>query len=146
MTEHKDNFSFSLTTLLNICKRVIFTFDSCVTNLSDQKRVLIRHILSSRSSTGLGFLSVGGVVFASYLMALAALSPCPPLLGNLSGPALVVSGDTCRVKKRRYPHSGVQLPKLIDKKNKERAAIQPKLGLHQANYCHDRLKGCIYRQ
>lgn len=50
--------------------------------------------LFSRSSTGLGFLSVGGGVFAAYLMVLAALSPCPPLLGNTAGVALVVSGDT----------------------------------------------------
>ncbi|XP_076611063.1 solute carrier family 52, riboflavin transporter, member 2 [Chaetodon auriga] len=42
-----------------------------------------------RSSTGLGFLSLGGGVFAAYLMALAALSPCPPLLGH-PGIALVV--------------------------------------------------------
>uniref|UniRef100_A0A3Q3JPB1 Riboflavin transporter n=1 Tax=Monopterus albus TaxID=43700 RepID=A0A3Q3JPB1_MONAL len=46
--------------------------------------------LSSRSSTGLAFLSLGGGVFAAYLMALAALSPCPPLLGNPAGVALVV--------------------------------------------------------
>lgn len=51
-------------------------------------------ILSSRSPTGLGILSLGGGVFAAYLIALAALSPCPPLLGNPSGVALVVSGDT----------------------------------------------------
>lgn len=33
-----------------------------------------------------------GGVFAAYLMALAALSPCPPLLGSHAGVALVVSG------------------------------------------------------
>ncbi|KAM4538848.1 solute carrier family 52, riboflavin transporter, member 2 [Odontesthes bonariensis] len=43
-----------------------------------------------RSSAGLGFLSVAAGVFAAFLMALAALSPCPPLLGNSAGPALVV--------------------------------------------------------
>lgn len=43
-----------------------------------------------RSSTGLGCLSLGGGVFASYLMGLAALSPCPPLLGQPAGVALVV--------------------------------------------------------
>lgn len=51
---------------------------------------MIISTLSSRSSTGLGFLSLGGGVFAAYLMALAALSPCPPLLGTSSGVALVV--------------------------------------------------------
>ncbi|XP_059206748.1 solute carrier family 52, riboflavin transporter, member 2 [Centropristis striata] len=43
-----------------------------------------------RSSAGLGFTSLAAGVFAAYLMALAALSPCPPLLGNLVGKALVV--------------------------------------------------------
>lgn len=43
-----------------------------------------------RSGSGLGCLSVTGGVFAAYLMALAALSPCPPLLGTSSGVALVV--------------------------------------------------------
>lgn len=47
--------------------------------------------LSFRSSAGLGFLCLGGGVFAAYLMALAALSPCPPLLGHSAGVALVVS-------------------------------------------------------
>lgn len=36
-------------------------------------------------------MSLGGGIFAAYLMALAALSPCPPLLGSQSGVALVVS-------------------------------------------------------
>ncbi|CAB1447257.1 unnamed protein product [Pleuronectes platessa] len=43
-----------------------------------------------RTATGLGFLSLAGGVFAAYLVALAALSPCPPLLGNMAGVALVV--------------------------------------------------------
>ncbi|XP_060948959.1 solute carrier family 52, riboflavin transporter, member 2 [Limanda limanda] len=43
-----------------------------------------------RTATGLGFLSLAGGVFAAYLVALAALSPCPPLLGNPAGVALVV--------------------------------------------------------
>ncbi|XP_039593320.1 solute carrier family 52, riboflavin transporter, member 2 [Polypterus senegalus] len=43
-----------------------------------------------RSKTGLGILMVFGGVFASYLLALAALSPCPPLLGSPIGVALVV--------------------------------------------------------
>lgn len=43
-----------------------------------------------RSGSGLCCLSVSGGVFAAYLMALASLSPCPPLLGTSSGVALVV--------------------------------------------------------
>lgn len=49
--------------------------------------------LFSRSFPGLGFLSLGGGIFAAYLMALAALSPCPPLQGNPAGVALVVSDN-----------------------------------------------------
>ncbi|MED6257015.1 hypothetical protein ATANTOWER_006471 [Ataeniobius toweri] len=43
-----------------------------------------------RSSVGLGSVSVVAGVFAAYLLALAALSPCPPLQGSLAGKALVV--------------------------------------------------------
>ncbi|XP_056154447.1 solute carrier family 52, riboflavin transporter, member 2-like [Lampris incognitus] len=43
-----------------------------------------------RSSIGLGMMSLVAGVFAAYLMALAALSPCPPLLGSPAGIALVI--------------------------------------------------------
>uniref|UniRef100_A0A3P8VHH6 Riboflavin transporter n=1 Tax=Cynoglossus semilaevis TaxID=244447 RepID=A0A3P8VHH6_CYNSE len=43
-----------------------------------------------RTSAGLGALSLAGGGFAVYLLAVAALSPCPPLLGNPAGIALVV--------------------------------------------------------
>lgn len=43
-----------------------------------------------RSSIGLGMMSLGGCIFAAYLMALAVLSPCPPLLGSQYGVALVI--------------------------------------------------------
>ena len=66
----------------NTCSKIIFAFDS-----SDR-------FWFSRSSTGLGFLSLGGGVFAAYLMALAVLSPCPPLRGHPAGISLVVSPDT----------------------------------------------------
>lgn len=45
-----------------------------------------------RSPAGLGVLSVAAGVFASYLLALAAYSPCPPLQGSNAGVALVVRG------------------------------------------------------
>uniref|UniRef100_A0A8P0TSV4 Riboflavin transporter n=2 Tax=Canis lupus familiaris TaxID=9615 RepID=A0A8P0TSV4_CANLF len=44
-----------------------------------------------RSLAGLGGLSVLGMLFGSYLMALAILSPCPPLVGTSAGVVLVVS-------------------------------------------------------
>ncbi|XP_045633373.1 solute carrier family 52, riboflavin transporter, member 2 isoform X2 [Ursus americanus] len=43
-----------------------------------------------RSLAGLGGLSVLGMLFGAYLMALAVLSPCPPLVGTSAGVALVV--------------------------------------------------------
>ncbi|XP_037658986.1 solute carrier family 52, riboflavin transporter, member 2 [Choloepus didactylus] len=43
-----------------------------------------------RTLTGLGGLSLLGMLFGAYLMALAILSPCPPLVGTSAGVALVV--------------------------------------------------------
>lgn len=44
-----------------------------------------------RSPVGLGLVSLAAGVFAAYLLALAALSPCPPLQASLAGKTLVVS-------------------------------------------------------
>ncbi|XP_040350691.1 solute carrier family 52, riboflavin transporter, member 2 isoform X1 [Herpailurus yagouaroundi] len=43
-----------------------------------------------RSLAGLGGLSMLGMLFGAYLMALAILSPCPPLVGTSAGVVLVV--------------------------------------------------------
>ncbi|XP_057592835.1 solute carrier family 52, riboflavin transporter, member 2 [Hippopotamus amphibius kiboko] len=43
-----------------------------------------------RSLAGLGGLSLLGVLFGAYLMALAILSPCPPLVGTSAGVVFVV--------------------------------------------------------
>ncbi|KAJ1075884.1 hypothetical protein K5549_003214 [Capra hircus] len=43
-----------------------------------------------RSLAGLGSLSLLGMLFGAYLMALAVLSPCPPLVGTSAGVVLVV--------------------------------------------------------
>ncbi|XP_070777879.1 solute carrier family 52, riboflavin transporter, member 2 [Enoplosus armatus] len=59
-------------------------------NIANPLACFLAMFVILRSSTGLGFLSLSGGVFAAYLMALAALSPCPPLLGNPTGTALVV--------------------------------------------------------
>ncbi|XP_008068176.1 solute carrier family 52, riboflavin transporter, member 2 [Carlito syrichta] len=42
------------------------------------------------SLAGLGALSLLGMLFGAYLMALAILSPCPPLVGTSAGVVLVV--------------------------------------------------------
>uniref|UniRef100_A0AAQ6ITS4 Riboflavin transporter n=1 Tax=Anabas testudineus TaxID=64144 RepID=A0AAQ6ITS4_ANATE len=60
-------------------------------NIANPLACFLAMFVILRSSTGLGFLSLGGGVFAAYLLALAALSPCPPLLGSSSGVALVVT-------------------------------------------------------
>ncbi|XP_070702346.1 solute carrier family 52, riboflavin transporter, member 2 [Pempheris klunzingeri] len=59
-------------------------------NIANPVACFLAMFIVLRSSTGLGFLSVAGGVFAAYLMALAALSPCPPLLGSSAGIALVI--------------------------------------------------------
>lgn len=43
-----------------------------------------------RSLAGLGVLSLLGMLFGAYLMTLAVLSPCPPLVGTTAGTTLVV--------------------------------------------------------
>ncbi|XP_013907762.1 PREDICTED: solute carrier family 52, riboflavin transporter, member 2-like [Thamnophis sirtalis] len=50
--------------------------------------------LLCRSSLVLSLISAAGCVFGVYLMVLAALSPCPPLLGSHAGVALVVMAWT----------------------------------------------------
>lgn len=59
-------------------------------NIANPLACFLAMFFVMRSGSGLCGLSVAGGVFASYLMALAALSPCPPLLGASSGVALVV--------------------------------------------------------
>ncbi|XP_067111625.1 solute carrier family 52, riboflavin transporter, member 2 [Osmerus mordax] len=59
-------------------------------NIANPLACFIAMFVLLRSSVGLGIMSLGAGVFAAYLMALAALSPCPPLLGSGSGVALVV--------------------------------------------------------
>ncbi|XP_055288267.1 solute carrier family 52, riboflavin transporter, member 2 isoform X3 [Moschus berezovskii] len=44
-----------------------------------------------RSLAGLGGLSLLGMLFGAYLMALAVLSPCPPMVGTSAGVVLVVA-------------------------------------------------------
>lgn len=46
--------------------------------------------LLCRSLAGLGGISLLGLLFGTYLMALAVLSPCPPLMGTTVGVVLVV--------------------------------------------------------
>ncbi|XP_010786100.1 solute carrier family 52, riboflavin transporter, member 2 [Notothenia coriiceps] len=59
-------------------------------NIANPLACFVAMFVVLRSSTGLSFLSIGGIAFASYLMALAAVSPCPPLRENSAGGALVV--------------------------------------------------------
>ncbi|KAM6899527.1 solute carrier family 52, riboflavin transporter, member 2 [Xenentodon cancila] len=59
-------------------------------NIANPLACFLAMFVILRSSAGLGFLSVAGGVFAAYLLALAARSPCPPLQGTHVGVALVV--------------------------------------------------------
>ncbi|KAG1948749.1 solute carrier family 52, riboflavin transporter, member 2 isoform X2 [Pimephales promelas] len=59
-------------------------------NIANPLACFVAMFVLLRSSVGLGMMSLGGGIFAAYIMALAALSPCPPLLGSQSGVALVI--------------------------------------------------------
>lgn len=61
-----------------------------LSNIANPAACFIAMCVLCRSSLGLGVIMAMGVVFGGYLMALAALSPCPPLLGSTAGVALVV--------------------------------------------------------
>ena len=47
--------------------------------------------LSGRSLVFMLFLTVVGTGFGAYIMAVAAFSPCPPLVDSPSGVAIIVS-------------------------------------------------------
>ncbi|KAL6460419.1 hypothetical protein MHYP_G00303850 [Metynnis hypsauchen] len=59
-------------------------------NIANPLACFVAMFVLLRSSAGLGIMSLGGCVFAAYLLALAALSPCPPLLGSHAGVVVVV--------------------------------------------------------
>ncbi|XP_053348199.1 solute carrier family 52, riboflavin transporter, member 2 isoform X2 [Clarias gariepinus] len=59
-------------------------------NLANPLACFVAMAVILRSSVGLTLMSLGGGLFAVYLLVLAALSPCPPLLGTNAGVAMVV--------------------------------------------------------
>ncbi|XP_034017032.1 solute carrier family 52, riboflavin transporter, member 2 isoform X1 [Thalassophryne amazonica] len=59
-------------------------------NIANPLACFLAMFVILRSSSSLSLLSLAGGVFAAYLLALAALSPCPPLLGKTAGVVLVV--------------------------------------------------------
>ncbi|XP_044859265.1 solute carrier family 52, riboflavin transporter, member 2 [Mauremys mutica] len=61
-----------------------------LSNIANPVACFVAMFVLCRSAVGLGVISVLGGVFAAYLMVLAVLSPCPPLLGSAAGVALVV--------------------------------------------------------
>ncbi|CAI5778788.1 solute carrier family 52, riboflavin transporter, member 2 [Podarcis lilfordi] len=61
-----------------------------LSNIANPVACFTAMFLLCRSSLGLGIISAVGCVFGAYLMVLAALSPCPPLVGSPAGVALVV--------------------------------------------------------
>ncbi|XP_067416259.1 solute carrier family 52, riboflavin transporter, member 2 [Emydura macquarii macquarii] len=61
-----------------------------LSNLANPAACFLAMFVLCRSAAGLGVISVLGCIFGAYLMALAALSPCPPLVGHAAGEALVV--------------------------------------------------------
>ncbi|NXE58050.1 S52A1 protein, partial [Casuarius casuarius] len=61
-----------------------------LSNIANPLACFAAMFLLCRSAVGLGVISALGAAFGAYLMALAALSPCPPLVGSALGTALVV--------------------------------------------------------
>ncbi|XP_062426728.1 solute carrier family 52, riboflavin transporter, member 2 [Rhea pennata] len=61
-----------------------------LSNIANPVACFAAMFLLCRSAVGLGIISVLGTAFGAYLMVLAALSPCPPLVGSALGTALVV--------------------------------------------------------
>ncbi|KAJ8273008.1 hypothetical protein GJAV_G00096290 [Gymnothorax javanicus] len=60
-------------------------------NIANPLACFMAMFVLCRSNLGLGVVSAVGGFFATYLLVLAALSPCPPLLGNTTGIAFVVT-------------------------------------------------------
>ncbi|KAM4705506.1 LOW QUALITY PROTEIN: solute carrier family 52, riboflavin transporter, member 2 [Rhinophrynus dorsalis] len=60
-----------------------------LSNIANPAACFIAMCALCRSSLGLVIMA-GGVIFGGYLMVLAALSPCPPLIGSTAGIVLVV--------------------------------------------------------
>ncbi|CAJ0960632.1 unnamed protein product, partial [Ranitomeya imitator] len=65
-----------------------------LSNIANPAACFIAMCVLCRSSLGLGVIMAVGAVFGGYLMALAAFSPCPPLLGSKAGVVLVVASWT----------------------------------------------------
>ncbi|KAI3358805.1 hypothetical protein L3Q82_015201, partial [Scortum barcoo] len=86
LQKRRDTGSFSCLPYGNMT----FHLSVVLGNMANPLACFLAMFVILRSSTGLGFVSLAGGVFAAYLMALAALSPCPPLLGNPAGIPLVV--------------------------------------------------------
>ncbi|XP_063306981.1 solute carrier family 52, riboflavin transporter, member 2 [Pelobates fuscus] len=61
-----------------------------LSNIANPAACFIAMVLLCRSSIVLGMIMVAGMIFGGYLMVLAALSPCPPLVGSTAGIVLVV--------------------------------------------------------
>ncbi|KAL4629797.1 solute carrier family 52, riboflavin transporter, member 2 isoform X1 [Arapaima gigas] len=59
-------------------------------NIANPLACFVAMFVLCRSNAGLGAMAAIGGVFATYLLVLAALSPCPPLLGTTVGIVLVV--------------------------------------------------------
>lgn len=70
--------------------RMAYHLSAVLSNIANPMACFLAMFVMCRSSFGLGLISGLGVLFGTYLMALAVLSPCPPLVGSTAGVALVV--------------------------------------------------------
>ncbi|CAN0268869.1 unnamed protein product [Lampetra planeri] len=68
----------------------VFHLSAVLSSIANPLACFLTMGLPCRSSPVLGLLFLLGVLVGSYIMTLAVLSPCPPLLGKPSGSVLVV--------------------------------------------------------
>ncbi|XP_029448165.1 solute carrier family 52, riboflavin transporter, member 2 isoform X2 [Rhinatrema bivittatum] len=82
-------------------------------NIANPVACFIAMFLLCRSLGGLGLISVAGAMFGIYLLVLAALSPCPPLMGSNAGVFLVVISWILSMKVLLLPGSPLSLPSSV---------------------------------
>lgn len=56
--------------------------------------IIILNLFTSRSLLFMALLTIFGTGFGTYIMAMAALSPCPLLVHSASGAVFIVRIDT----------------------------------------------------
>ncbi|XP_028918389.1 solute carrier family 52, riboflavin transporter, member 2 [Ornithorhynchus anatinus] len=62
-----------------------------LSNVANTLACFVAMVVLCRAALGLAALALAGMACGTFLMVLAALSPCPPMVGTVAGTALVVT-------------------------------------------------------